>query len=217
MTLMEVVVALTVAGTALAAGYGALATLVDRGGRAEEVAEAAVHDAVLRQTLAEWLAATRVSGAAGAPSFEGLDGEHEDEPDDVVIFLTAAGTPIRARETIVMLYIDRDDATPERGLVAALAPWHGAAVSTSPPMHASRFTSKTQPRTEHRRLELVAEATSFDVQYRSGLLDDARWLPSWISSTVPPSGIELRIDAHVANALPALLRLPVRVPVRSVR
>jgi hypothetical protein len=116
-----------------------------------------------------------------------------------------------------MLYIDRDAATPERGLVAALAPWHGVAVSASAPQHASRFTSNARPAADVSRLELIPEATSLDIQYRSGLLDDARWLPSWISSTIPPSGIELRIGSHDPDALPPLLRLPLRVPVRSVR
>ena len=215
---MEVVVAMTVASVALAAGYGALATLVDRGDRADAVAGAAVHVAVLRQTLTEWLATTRVSGDVAAPSFEGLDGEHDDAPDDVVTFLTAARTPIDVRETVVVLYIDRDDATPERGLVAALAPWHGVAAPAAALQHVSRPQAATREEaTIVRRLELVPQATSLDIQYRSGLLDDARWLPSWISSTVPPSGIELRIGARDPETLPPLLRLPLRVPVRSVR
>jgi hypothetical protein len=68
-----------------------------------------------------------------------------------------------------------------------------------------------------RRLELAGGATSLDIQYRSGLLGEARWLPSWISTSVPPTAIELRIGAPDSISLPRLLRLPLRVPVRSVR
>lgn len=217
MTLMEVVVALTVTGIAVAAGYGALATLVDHGDRADEVAEAVVHQAVLRQTLAEWLAHVRVSGNFVGPAFEGLDGERDGEPDDVVVFLTTARTPLNARETIVMLYIDRDESTPERGLVAALVPWHGTSRAGETPAPLSRTQPGTRRDVVRRRLELVPEATSLDIRYRSGLLDDASWLPSWISSTIPPSGVELLIGTHDPAALPPLLRLPLRVSVRSVR
>jgi hypothetical protein len=216
MTLVEVVVALTVAGLALTTGYGALALIVDRSTQADDVASAAIHEAVMRQTLTEWLAATRVGGPQSRTAFEGLDGEYDGQPDDVVAFLTSAVTPAGARETLIMLYIDREEATPERGLVAALVPWTSAGMPSTG-ARAPMAADAQQTATVVRRLELAPEATSLDIQYRSGLLGDARWLPSWISTSVPPSGIELRVGAPDSASLPRLLRLPLRVPVRSVR
>lgn len=216
MTLVEVVVALTVAGLALGAAYGALALIVDRSELADEVAVAAIHESVLRQTLAEWMASTRMGAQQSGTTFEGLDGEYDGQADDVVTFLTSAATSAGGRETLITLYIDRDEETPESGLIAAFAPWTGVRVLSSDARGQAGEDAQVAAHAL-RRLELVPGAASLDIQYRSGLLGEPRWLPSWISTSVPPSAIELRIGAPDSIDLPRLLRLPLRVSVRSAR
>jgi prepilin-type N-terminal cleavage/methylation domain-containing protein len=213
MTLIEVVVALAVSGLALASGAGALALLADRSAIAETRAASSIEQTVVRQTLIEWLTQARVGGAQGAPSFEGIDAEYQGRPDDALMFVTSAPTPLNTRETVVLLYIDRDESTPEQGLIAALMP----ELVVRPTTGSIARPSTTTASTRIERMELEPRAVALDIQYRSGLLGVDNWLPSWISTSVPPTAIELRLESEANDELPPLLRLPVRVSVRGSR
>lgn len=190
MTLIELLVALTVTGLVLGAGYAAFSAIADRKQVIEESTEDAVRAASVRATLADWLAGARLDIQSDQEIFRGLDGVSDDQPDDQLTFLTAASTPIGERETVVRLLIDRDDATPERGLVAELS---------------------DRRRITLRRLELLPGVSSLDLHYLSGMLGDRRWLPSWISSSVMPVGIQATVGAAPPDTLPPLFRLPIVV------
>ncbi|HYT05181.1 MAG TPA: prepilin-type N-terminal cleavage/methylation domain-containing protein [Gemmatimonadales bacterium] len=196
LTLIELMVALAITGLAMAAGYGAFGSIVDHRRRVEDASAAIASAAAERGTLISWLAGAHLTVEEGGPAFRGLDGVSGDSADDELTILTTAATPIGAGETIVRLYVDRDERTPERGLTAALAEWRGTAT---------------------KRWEIDPRVTGLQIRYRSSLLSGAAWLPSWISTTVLPAGVEVTLAGEGVDTLPALLRLPIVVPLAGGR
>ena len=194
MTLLELIVGLTVTGLALTAGFGALGTVGDRRARLEASMNAVARAATLRADIAAWLGDARLVADEGGPNFRGLDGSRNRIPDDDLTFLTTAPTPLGTGETIVRLYVDRDSTTAERGLTAVFGEWRGLGLA---------------------RLELDTSVAGLDVRYLSGVLGRRAWLPSWISSTLLPAGVELRLIPGPADTLAPLLRLPILVPFRN--
>jgi hypothetical protein len=195
MTLVEVLVGMTVASAALAMGFGALAALRDNATRADDAARLGAVSGGVRATLFDWLSFARVR-PEGSTEFRGIDGTVDGFGDARLTFITTAPTPLRLRETHIALSIDRDDETPERGLVAELWEERG---------------------THPIRIELAPAAAGLRIRYLSGVSGDDRWLPSWISSTVPPRAIDLHIEALSPDSLPRLLRRPIRVPIGGAR
>lgn len=196
LTLVELVVSLAVTGLALAAGYGAFATIVDLRDSADQASEEVVRAGAIRHDLREWLAAARLTTDPGGPSFRGLDGIHEDRPDDALVFLSSAMTPLESRETVVRLFVDRSEETVEEGLVAELIEWRGPGRTT---------------------IEVESRVRALETRYLSTVTGDRRWLPSWISSSVLPRAVELRLTAAAGDSLPALLALPMLVPLAGGR
>jgi len=196
MTLLELVVGLTVTGLVVTAGFGALQMLGDRRLQAEAAMNAVARAANERAELESWLAGTRLVAEEGGPDFRGLDGVRDRTPDDELTFLTTAPTPLRTGETVVRLYVDRDPGTPEQGLTAVFGDWRGTSL---------------------RRVELDRSVDGFDARYWSTMMGERTWLPSWISSTVLPAGVELRFLAAAGDTLMPLLQLPLLVPLRAGR
>lgn len=167
-TLLEMTVALAIAGLAVSAGYAALAGVADRRDDAEAAVRRVEAGAAGRTEIRRWLEAARVVG----PMFRGTDRGGTDAPDDAVEFLTEARTPVDARYSIVRLFIDRDPRTPERGLVASFEPWRGSGTV---------------------RMELVPDASGLDVWYSSDHAGGARWIPTWLSASTLPRAVSLRV------------------------
>jgi prepilin-type N-terminal cleavage/methylation domain-containing protein len=201
LTLIELVVAVTIAGIVLAAGYAALGQIADSRQRARAATDVVSRSAAIRRTIRAWVAGARLTIEEDAVVFRGLDGVHDggddprtrsrfDLPDDEVTFLTTATTPLGANGTVVRIFVDRDEKTPERGLVARLTELGSVRAAT---------------------VELEPHVSSLDVRYLSSVLGAPQWLPSWISSSVMPGGVELRIGALSADSLPPLLSLPLTV------
>jgi prepilin-type N-terminal cleavage/methylation domain-containing protein len=191
MTLLELVVGLTITGIALAAGYAALSSALDHRQRATEVTGAVARAAAVRRTLVSWLSGARLTVDEGGPEFRGIDGLHGGLPDDELSFLTTTPTEVSPSQTLVRLYVDRDERTPERGLVAELGEWRGSA-----PV----------------RMEIDPRAHGLELRYLSSLSREQHWLPSWISASVLPAGLEMVVTAPPADTLPPLLGLPFLVP-----
>lgn len=196
LTLLELVVALALTGAAIAAGAGALGTLMDR----QEAAAQRAHDdetlAAVRGALMRWIAGARVAPDHPALSFRGVDGVADAGADDALSFLTTAETPLGAGETLVELSIDRDSETPEQGLVARLS----------------------DPSSQHTiRMQLVPNAVELDLRYFTRTFASGRWFPGWISTTALPSAVELRLAAAPDDSLAAILRLPMVVPFETGR
>lgn len=198
-TLIELVVGLTIASTLVAAGYAALTTIVDRREAALSLLEEEVAATSIRSTLRGWLRGAYTVAGSSAPIFSGVDAESDaGESDDQLAFLTSAETPLGAHAATVRLYIDRNPETPEQGLVAEVRAWLG---------------------TERVRVVLVPEATGLNVRYRSGLVGGREWLPSWISSTVMPAGVEVWLSgaAGPGRGVHPLLAYPVRQSLQGGR
>ena len=194
MTLLELVVGITITGLALSAGFGALAALGDRRARMDATMGVVEHAALVRAEVASWLGGAHLLAEEGGPDFRGLDGVRGRLPDDEITFLTTAPTPFGTGETVVRLYVDRDGATPQRGLTAEFREWRGSGSA---------------------RLELEPGVVALDARYLSGVMGRPAWLSSWISTTLLPAGAELTLFAASGDTLPALLRLPIHVPFRS--
>jgi type II secretory pathway pseudopilin PulG len=190
MTLLELVVGLAVTGLALAAGYAAFASVIDHRQRAEAATAAIARESAVRQTLASWLAGARLTVEESGPVFQGVDGVHGSHADAELTLMTTAPTPLGVGNTVVRLFIDRDEETPERGLVAELSEWRGAA---------------------RERVEIEPLAAGLEIRYLSGIHAERQWLASWVSSSVLPAGIEVRLQAAHPDTLPGLLALPVLV------
>ena len=195
MTLLELIVGLTVTGLAVSAGIAALATLGDRRAQADAALARVARAAEQREEIVSWLSGARLVAEEGGPQFRGLDGVFGRVPRDEIAFLTTSPTPLGNGETLVRLFVDRDSAS-SRGLVATFVEWHG--------VHTAQ-------------LQLDSSVGGMDVRYLSGVLGGRSWLPSWISSTVMPVAVEVRLLGTPNDSLAPLLRLPIIVPLRGGR
>jgi prepilin-type N-terminal cleavage/methylation domain-containing protein len=189
-TLVELLVGLTVASLALAAGFATLAMVRDRGEQAQAAARVAVGGAAQRALLMDWLASARFRVQQGQ-QFEGVDREMEGRERDLIMFPTTAVTPVEGAFTVVGLFIDADPETPEQGLVAELA---GTTSSAAP-----------------QRLELVPQADVMRVRYLPGVPGQADWMDGWSGNNQLPRGVEISLEPAPGDTLPSLLRLPLRV------
>ena len=191
MTLLELVVGLTITAMVTAGGYAALASIVDHRRVALVHADSVAHAAATRRAVVEWITGARLAPDADAPPFTGIDGLHEHLADDQLSFLTTARTPLGEGDIVVRLYVDHDEKTAQQGLVAEFREW--------------RTTRRTL-------LVLDPTATGLDAEYDGGPLLGGRSLPSWISSSLLPSAVHLRIVRADSTAGEPLLRLPIVVP-----
>ncbi|MEX0892846.1 MAG: prepilin-type N-terminal cleavage/methylation domain-containing protein [Gemmatimonadota bacterium] len=195
-TLIEMIVGLTVAGVVFLAGFAALATVQDRGAHVEETGRHALAGATQRKLLMDWLAGSRFRAPTGE-QFEGIEGEGEGGlPQDLLLFPTTARTPLNNRSTVVGIYIDEDPDTPERGLVAE--------------MTGLDFTA------EPRRMELVPQAGAMQIRYYPETEGVGEWVDGWVGNSLP-RGVEITLWPVAGDSLPALLRLPLRVALASLR
>lgn len=195
-TLMEVLIGLTVAALALTAGFATLGFLSDSDEPVDVASALALRGATTRNLLTEWLAEARFQAGRRGETFQGLDGEVYGTPADELIFPTTASTPLGVGTTVVHLYIDDDDATPERGLVAGLTE-----------------LATDQPRI----VELVPEAGSMELRFLlrvEGTVGE--WVDGWISNQLP-GAIQLALGPTRYDTLPPLLRLPLLVPLEAIR
>ncbi len=195
-TLVEVLVGMTVAALALGAGFAALSFVGDRSRDAEISAKTALEGAVAREMLVDWLSGALFRASNRAGEFQGLDAEENGLDSDELYLPTTAMTPLHASTTVVRLFIDVNDTTPERGLVAEL-------------------TERTQD--EPMRVELVPQAARLDLAFLPDVPDAEEWLPSWVGQGGLPRAVELRLTAASGDSLPPLLRLPIRVALGTVR
>jgi prepilin-type N-terminal cleavage/methylation domain-containing protein len=203
MTLLEVTVALAIAGTALVSGAAVLGFLADQSAR--PATHGIVSASAVRTTLRDWLAETRLA-TEGDAEFRGRPGDprvstrRRDEPTDELTFVTMAPTEVSTTGTIVRLYVAHGDGPglPRHGLLAELTPWR-------------------RPGTPATRV-LSHDASSLRVRYLSSLFGQRGWLDSWVSTSVLPAAVEIRIAFDTATtsdttrAGRALLAEPMTIP-----
>jgi prepilin-type N-terminal cleavage/methylation domain-containing protein len=203
MTLLEVIVALAIAGSALASGAAVLGFLADQ--HAGSGKQSLVSASAVRGTIRAWTSEARLAtegdaefrgrpGGASAPSATSM---RLAEDSDDLTFVTTAPTEVSATGTIVRLYVARADSAGGRGLMAELRPWRHAGTPVT--------------------LSLAPDAVAMRVRYLSSLYGQRAWLDRWVTTSVLPAALELRIvyDSTTARgderAPRALLSTPILV------
>jgi prepilin-type N-terminal cleavage/methylation domain-containing protein len=190
-TLLEVLVALTVASLALLAGMAALGSVSVRAEHAEQATVSVTSGAAQRELIVEWLRGAQFRSPTGE-EFAGLEQDEEGNLEDLLLFPTTSQSPIEGSMTVVGLYIDKDPETPERGLVAELT--------------GMKFGE------EPRRMELVPEAGVLLVRYLNISADGfSEWVEQWQSRRQLPAMVEIILEPAEGDSLPRLLRYPIRV------
>jgi hypothetical protein len=176
MTLLEVSVALTIAGAALASGAAVLGFLTDQ--QARSGTQAIASASVVRQTIRSWTSQARLA-TEGDAEFRGRatgassSTMHREDSSDELSFVTSAATPVSETGTIVRLYVSSGDSATGRGLMAELRPWRHA----GPPM----------------MIPVAPDAVGLRVRYLASLSSQRNWLDSWVTTSVLPAAMELRI------------------------
>jgi prepilin-type N-terminal cleavage/methylation domain-containing protein len=195
-TLMEVLIGLTVAALALTAGFATLGFITDTDEPVDVASALTLRGATTRNLLTEWLGEARYQVGRRGTSFQGLDDEVYGTETDELIFPTTASTPLGVGTTVVRLFIDLDNDTAERGLVAELT---------------------ELPTDEPRLVELIPEAGSLELKYLLPIEGTTgEWVDGWISNRLPRA-IELILEPNRGDTLPPLLRYPLLVPLESTR
>jgi prepilin-type N-terminal cleavage/methylation domain-containing protein len=192
-TLMEVVVGLAVASLALAAGFGALSLVGDRGRHADNAAAEVLHGAAQRAQLQELLAGARLRHAG--ERFQGLSAELLGLASDELYLPTTGRTVLDEPVSLARLYIDTDPTTPVHGLVAEVIARAG-----DEPVYQ----------------ELVPDAGRLILRY--GVVDplgQVAWESSWTANRLPQA-IELTLEPAPGRSLPPLLAYPLRVRLETV-
>ena len=193
---MEVLIGLTVAALALTAGFATLGFISDTDEPVDVASALALRGATSRNLLTEWLGEARYRVGRRGMTFQGLDDEVYGAETDEMIFPTTASTPLGVGTTVVRLFVDLDESTPERGLVAELT---------------------ELPTDEPRMVELVPEAGTMTLRYLLPIEGTVgEWVDGWISNRLPQA-IELVLGPSRNDTLPPLLRYPLLVPLEAVR
>lgn len=195
-TLVELLVALTVAGIALAAGFAALAAVQDRSAHAHQASLELLEAAATRALLIDWIGGARLQATELQERFQGLNAAEHGLTSDELLLPTTARTPLDAPITSVRLYIDLDPATPERGLVAELLARAGD---------------------EPVRTVVVPGATGMRLRYLPDVDDAPEWLESWVGFPTLPRAVELVLVGGALDPLPPLLAMPIRVSLATLR
>jgi prepilin-type N-terminal cleavage/methylation domain-containing protein len=183
MTLMELVIALLITGMVAAIGAAAFNSVLDNRASARTATNAVTHAAATRALLVSWMSSARFSSDAQRPPT--ATSLNLDEDDDALVVFVNTPTPIDYTEAVVHLFIDRDDETPERGLVAEMQSIEAATMV---------------------RTELDSTVTGLLVEYLDPQMN--RWVPRKQGVVRMPLAVRMTLSARAPDTLPPLLRIP---------
>ena len=200
LSLLELMIALTIVGLTASIGTTTLALLSREERYRRDASDNLARPLAVRRTIVAWLEGAHAGGGvpntAAAAGFQVIDKTHAGRDADMVIFTTAAPTPLGTGETTVQLYVDDDERTPEIGLTAELTSWPGGPSA---------------------RLQLDSSIVALSASCLTSLLGGRRWVPSWMSPSVLPRAIELQLRGARKGALSPILQLPIVVAVEGGR
>lgn len=192
MTLIEVIIGLLVASTAVALGFAALHGVAEAARRTDAAGGAALARAEVRRQLGEWLSHAHLE-PGGRLSFAGVDGAWQGLADATVSFWTLAPSDSEGRPVPVRLFVDRTEGAVSGPLMAEI----GSAGD------GGNF-----------RLTVADSVSSLQVRYLSGIPGDDRWLSSWISRSVLPRAVILSAWGP-GSSTPADHGIELLVPLRG--
>ncbi|MDB4912808.1 MAG: hypothetical protein JWM95_452 [Gemmatimonadetes bacterium] len=197
MTLLEVIVALTVAGAALAAGAGVLGFLTDQQDRNGTQAMASAN--AIRGTLREWISGAQLTTQGDAP-FRGVSStrlmtSRDTHAGDELTFVTSAPTDVASSGTVVHLRMARQDEA-LKGLVAELTPWRTGGSPTV--------------------VGVAPDAAGLQIRYLGSVYGGRAWEKDWVTTSVLPAGARLEIQFPATpdandRAANALLGIPMTI------
>ena len=194
MTLLEVTIALVLVGTALTGGYQLYQTARSVTDRVDASVEALAAESAVRSVITSWLRFP-VLGAEGF-GFYGFDQRWQGLDDDRLQLWVRNPFPGEAGPSRLELFIDRDEATPEEGLVASIG---------TPP----------EPRTQ--RIVLAPGVGRFNLTFRGLDAPPGQSLPSWTSQSLTPRSVVMELGPRPGHRLPALLARPFAIAIGDAR
>lgn len=200
LTILELMLGLTVVALVASIGTATLSLFGDNDKHRGEDLEKLAREVAVRRTITTWLeaahaSASSVSGTANG-AFQLTDARRGGRDADVLLFTTSAPTLLGTGETTVRLYVDDDESTAEAGLTAELRSWPGGPTA---------------------RVQLDSSVTAMNVRCLTSLLGNRRWVPSWVSTSVVPRGIEIRLHLRDKSARSFLLQRPIVVALEGGR
>jgi prepilin-type N-terminal cleavage/methylation domain-containing protein len=194
-TLLELLVALAITGVVVLAVSAAVSVSTTVALRGRDESDSVLRVEAAYAAMRRWLAAAYLGGAGAGLRFEGADLNSRGTPADELSFVTldpwmleaSPAGPVRVRLRVA----GRDS-----GLVAEYAGFGPDA--------------RTEVRSV-RRISVLPGVRGMDARYLVALGDEVRWFSGWSSRVRLPRAVELRFYAGSGDALPELLRLPLRV------
>ncbi|HEU4455787.1 MAG TPA: prepilin-type N-terminal cleavage/methylation domain-containing protein [Longimicrobium sp.] len=201
-TLVELVVAMAVAGMVVAGAYGVLSAAVDSRARVERERAESLPGPAARAALEGWLRAA--ANVEGGGTFVGRDFRSGPVELDVVAFAVEDGGALYPGPRRIALWVETDASAPRTGLLAEVSP--------------------LRPGEPAETLSVAPAAAGLSLRYRTIVQDYERWIDAWAADTLLPEAVELRVLARPeavgtprkrADQLPGVLTLPLRVPLRS--
>jgi hypothetical protein len=194
MTLIEVTLALLLVSGALVTGYELYDALQRTSTALDTSLSGLMEESAARSLLSSWV--RRPVLRSGQAGFLGFDGRWDGAQDDRLELWVRGGTPAHQALTRVNLFVDRDDATPQEGLVASLTtPGAGRPVL----------------------IELAGSVGSLDIKYVPSSEGGSRALSSWQSQSVTPRAVIVELGPAPGRELPSLLARPWTIAVGDAR
>jgi type II secretory pathway pseudopilin PulG len=191
MTLLEVTVAMSIAGIAITIALAALNLVMDFRGRDAVRADAALRTAVLRRSLQQWIQNAALVVDDRTDHFRGIRQDGAYGHRDELTFLTTAATPLGVQLSEVKLSIRPLSDQQRTGLFVDFKA-HGDSASET--------------------ILLDSLATGLRLDY---LLDETRgtgWLRGWISATSLPRAVRLQLEATASVPGTSLMTQPLLIP-----
>lgn len=185
MTLLELVLALLITGMIAAIGTAAFNSVLDHRATTRASIDEITRAAATRAALVSWLSSARFSSDAQRPPTATSLNLGED--DDALVVFVSTPTPLDYTEAAVHLFIDRDQETPEDGLVAEMQ-------------------SAEQPAGVLFRTEIDSTVTGLLVEYLDAQTN--RWVPRKEGIVREPLAMRMTLSARAPDTLPSLLRVP---------
>ena len=199
-TMVELLVALAVAGLVVLAAYGVVGFATDASRRLRDGRREALSVVNSRATLAGWLRGATVLD--GAVPFVAVRRGSSERPLDEVTFAVEDGGPQHPGPHRIRLWVNREP-TRARGLVGELTPVRNGAF-------AAAETLSVVP----------GEAVGVRLRYRTRVQQREVWVSEWSSAKLIPDAVWVEVvDAAGATfgratregRVPALASLPLRV------
>lgn len=202
MTLMELIVGLVITGVMAMLGTATFGSIIDHRRIIQQSTVEMERAASLREMLRLWFVSGTVAiqqgggprGGRGAATSSATSSMSSTTPaitaaassGDEITFTTSAPNPAMAPSVRIRLFIDADDATPEKGLT---------------------IEYQTSTQTPLQRKQLDSTIGSMTVEFLDARTH--RWFPSSEASTISPSAVRVSLFPPDGQQLPAILQLPI--------